>query len=53
MNNVTFTELTIANGELVEYAIIDRSDGNFTSMLKSEYDRIQAELKEIKAPIVK
>jgi hypothetical protein len=52
MDNVTFTELTTANGELVEYAIIDRGNGEFTSMPKSEYDRIQAELKKIKAPIV-
>jgi len=38
MDNVTFIEV-----EGVEHAIIDRGNGEFTSMLKSEYDRRQAE----------
>lgn len=38
MNNVTFIEV-----EGVEHAIIDRGNGEFTSMLKSTYDAIQAE----------
>jgi hypothetical protein len=42
MDKVTFIELEVTNG-LVEYAIIDNGDGSFTSMLKSEYDRQQAE----------
>jgi hypothetical protein len=39
MENVTFT--TDAWG--VEHAIIDRGNGEFTSMPKTEYDRQQAE----------
>jgi hypothetical protein len=38
MDNVTFIEV-----EGVEHAIIDRGNGEFTSMPKSEYDRQQAE----------
>ena len=38
MDKVTFIEV-----EGVEHAIIDRGDGEFTSMPKSEYDRLQAE----------
>lgn len=36
MNNVTFVEIETM-GEIVEHAIIDRGNGEFTSMLKSEY----------------
>ena len=39
MNNVTF----IKNEHNEEYAIIDRGNGEFTSMLKSTYDAMQAE----------
>jgi len=38
MDNVEFIEI---NGEKV--AIIDRGNGEFTSMSKAEYDRQQAE----------
>jgi hypothetical protein len=38
MENVTFIEV---NG--VEHAIIDRGNGEYTSMTKAEYDRRQAE----------
>ena len=38
MENVTFIEV-----ESVEHAIIDRGNGEFTSMLKSTYDAMQAE----------
>jgi hypothetical protein len=38
MDNVTF--ITVNE---VEHAIIDRGNGEFTSMLKSTYDAIQAE----------
>jgi len=38
MDKVTF--ITIDG---IEHAIIDRGNGEFTSMLKSEYDRRQAE----------
>ena len=39
MDNVTFIEI-----EGVEHAIIDRGNGEFTSMLKSVYDEQQAAL---------
>ena len=43
MDNVTFIELTDSNGDTVEHAIIDRGNGEFTSMLKSTYEAQQAE----------
>jgi hypothetical protein len=43
-DNVTFSEIeNPLTGELVAYATIDRGNGEFTSMYKSEYDRRQAE----------
>jgi hypothetical protein len=39
MDNVTFVKNEL-NG--LEYAIIDRGNGEFTSMLKSTYDEMQA-----------
>jgi hypothetical protein len=44
MDNVTFIEITDSpTGEIVKHAIIDRGNGEFTSMLKSTYDAMQAE----------
>ena len=44
MDNVTFIEITDPlTNEVVEHAIIDRGNGEFTSMLKSTYDSMQAE----------
>jgi hypothetical protein len=43
MDNVTFIETTDAEGVVTEHAIIDRGNGEFTSMLKSTYDALQAE----------
>ena len=43
MDKVTFVELANFDGDLVEHAIIDRGNGEFTSMLKSTYDAMQAE----------
>jgi hypothetical protein len=44
MNNVTFIEITdTISGEVFEHAIIDRGNGEYTSMLKSTYDAMQAE----------
>jgi len=44
MENVTFIEVTNPlTNEVVEHAIIDRGNGEFTSMLKSTYDKQQAE----------
>ena len=41
MENVTFIEVE-SFGELVTHAIIDRGNGEFTSMLKSTYDEMIA-----------
>jgi hypothetical protein len=41
MNNVTFIEIQ-SMGETVTHAIIDRGNGEFTSMLKSTYDEMIA-----------
>ena len=44
MDNVTFIEITDPlTNEVVEHAIIDRGNGEFTSMLKSTYEAMQAE----------
>ena len=44
MEKVTFIEITNpVTDEVVEHAIIDKGNGNFTSMSKAEYDRQQAE----------
>jgi hypothetical protein len=42
MENVTFIEIDDARGTDT-YAIIDRGNDEFTSMLKSTYDAMQAE----------
>jgi hypothetical protein len=41
MNNVTFIEIESSNGTET-HAIIDRGNGEFTSMLKSTYDQMLA-----------
>lgn len=43
MNNVTFIQVEQLDGSLIEHAIIDRGNGEFTSMLKSTYDELQAQ----------
>jgi hypothetical protein len=44
MENITLIEvINPYTNEVVEHAIIDRGNGEFTSMPKSEYDRRQAE----------
>ena len=43
MDNVTFIEVLIAEGVTETQAIIDRGNGEFTSMPRAEYDRLQAE----------
>jgi hypothetical protein len=44
MDKVTFIEITDGiTGDVVEHAIIDRGNGEYTSMLKSTYDAMQAE----------
>jgi hypothetical protein len=42
MDNVTFIDVETQEGTQI-YAIIDRGNGEFTSMLKSTYDAMQAE----------
>jgi hypothetical protein len=42
MENVTFIEVETLDG-LQEHAIIDRGNGEFTSMLKAHYEAQQAE----------
>ena len=42
MDNVTFVEVNNIGG-VETHAIIDRGNGEFTSMLKSTYDAMQAE----------
>jgi hypothetical protein len=49
MKNVTFETVEYNDGTIQENAIIDRGNGEFTSMLKSTYDAQQAELKPAKA----
>jgi len=41
MNDVTFFKTQTLEGE-VEHALIDRGNGEFTSMLKSTYDEMIA-----------
>jgi hypothetical protein len=42
MENVTFIEIETPNG-VQTYAIIDRGNNEYTSMLKSTYDEQQAQ----------
>ncbi len=42
MDNVRFIDVETF-GEVETHAIIDRGNGEFTSMLKSTYDAMQAE----------
>ena len=44
MDNVTFIEHTDSlTGEVTEHAIIDRGNGEYTTMLKSTYEAMEAE----------
>ena len=43
MDNVTFIEVETLEG-VVEHAIIDRGNGEYTSMSKATYDEQQAAL---------
>ena len=44
MENITFIKITDEmSGLVVEHAIIDRGNGEYTSMLKSTYDEQQAQ----------
>ena len=50
MDNVTFVDTIDDKGEPTISAIIDRGNGEFTSMLKSTYDAQQATLVTESAP---
>jgi hypothetical protein len=43
MDKVTFANMPNTEGDLITYAIIDRGNGEFTSMLKSTYDQMIAQ----------
>jgi hypothetical protein len=43
MENVTFIKIAGLDGIEVEHAIIDRGNGEYTSMRKSTYDEQQAQ----------
>ena len=43
MENVQFIKVTNIDGVEVEHAIIDRGNGEYTSMLKSTYEAQRAE----------
>jgi hypothetical protein len=43
MDNVTFIKRENMDGVEVEYAIIDRGNGEYTSMTKAHYEAMQAE----------
>jgi hypothetical protein len=46
MKKITFIQVTDPiTEEVIEHAIIDHGDGNFTSMLKSVYEAQQTEIK--------
>jgi hypothetical protein len=45
MDNVTFIEIE-SFGEVITHAIIDRGNGEFTSMLKTTYDEMIAKQNE-------
>jgi hypothetical protein len=43
MDNVTFIKVTDSlTNQVIEHAIIDRGNGEYTSMLKSTYDEMIA-----------
>jgi len=43
MTNVKFITIDNIDGTSTEHAIIDRGNGEFTSMLKSTYDTLASE----------
>ena len=43
MDKVTFQDFSVAGGDTATYAIIEHSDGSFTSMPKAVYDEQQVE----------
>jgi hypothetical protein len=43
MDNITFIKRESLDGVEIEYAIIDKGEGAYVSMLKSDYEAQQAE----------
>jgi hypothetical protein len=43
MDNVSFIDVKQSDGTNAEYAIIDRGNGEYTSMPKADYEAMQAE----------
>ena len=43
MEKVTFIKVAGLDGVEIEHAIIDRGNNEFTSMLKTTYDELQAQ----------
>jgi len=43
MDNVTFVDIENPDGTITTSAIIDKGNGEFTSMLKSTYDTLVSE----------
>ena len=41
MTNVTFITMKNSSNQEIEYAVIDKGNGEFTSMLKADYDAAQ------------
>ena len=41
MDKVSFIKVDDINGNPLDFAIIDKGEGAYTSMLKSDYDRLQ------------
>ena len=50
MDNVIFIEIAGIDGVEVEHAIIDRGNGEYTSMPKSIYDTLASELSNPSTP---
>jgi hypothetical protein len=51
MDNVTFIKVTGIDGVEVEHAIIDRGNGEFTSMPKATYDTLPSNSSNFSQPI--
>lgn len=43
MENIQIVQIDNPDGTVTEHVIIDRGNGEFTSMLKSTYDELQAQ----------
>jgi hypothetical protein len=51
MDKVTFIEMPQPDETIVQYAIIDHGNEQFTSMLKSTYDEIIAQAKKVTSKV--